>query len=247
MPAEVPRCVPSVLLPSLEWARRPIVSGARETIDPPGRSNESWRLTTEPDDRELVKRCKAGDQEAFKELVERYRDVVFGLITRTTLNPARSEELAQEAFLRVYRGLPYFRGEARLTTWIYRIVANLCIEERGRRAVVAVSLDEVDEHQQPRIQPGGPDRAFSDFELRDRLATAMHRLSPRYRFLIAAHYLKDVRYEDLADALGVPLGTVKTQLHRARHQLRGLLERQRLESSRPAASGRPGREGTGSG
>ena len=103
-------------------------------------------------------RCQAGDQEAFRELVERYRDVVFGLITRTTRDPARSEELAQEAFLRVYRGLPHFRGEARLATWIYRIVANLCTEERGRRsavAVSAVSIDEVDENQQPRIQLGG--------------------------------------------------------------------------------------------
>ena len=123
---------------------------------------------TELGDRELVKRCQGGDQEAFRDLVERYRDVVFGLITRTTRDPARSEELAQEAFLRVYRGLPHFRGEARLVTWIYRIVANLCIEERGRRPADTMSLDEVDEHQQPRIQPSGPDREFSDLELRDR-------------------------------------------------------------------------------
>ena len=193
-------------------------------------------------------RCQAGDQAAFRELVERYRDVVFGLITRTTRDPARSEELAQEAFLRVYRGLPHFRGEARLATWIYRIVANLCTEERGRRsadAVLAVSIDEVDEHQQPRFQLGGPDRAFSDLELRERLDKAMRQLSPRYRLLIAAHYLKGVRYEDLADALGVPLGTVKTQLHRARRQLRVLLEGQRLEPSRPAAGRGPGMEGAG--
>ncbi len=129
-------------------------------------------------------------------------------------------------------------------------MANLCTEERGRRNVVTmsvVSIDEVDEHQQPRIQLGGPDRAFSDLELRERLDRAIRQLSPRYRLLIAAHYLEGVRYEDLADALGVPLGTVKTQLHRARRQLRVLLEGQRLESSRPAASSGPGMEGAGGG
>src|SRR6476659_2856941 len=91
-------------------------------------------------ERELVERCRSGDERAFEELVESYKTLVFALIARTVQDGARAEDLAQEVFIRVHRGLPYFRGEARLSTWIYRIVANVCVQEQGRP--VAVSLDD---------------------------------------------------------------------------------------------------------
>src|ERR1041385_1769424 len=78
-------------------------------------------------ERELVERCRSGDEHAFQELVENYKNLVFALIARTVQDRSRAEDLSQEVFLRVHRGLPYFRGEARLTTWIYRIVANVCL------------------------------------------------------------------------------------------------------------------------
>src|SRR5439155_21772445 len=113
------------------------------------------------------------------------------------------------------------RGEARLSTWIYRIVANVCVQEHGRP--VPASLD--DEKMGREVRAARSiDRRFGDFELRDRLEKAIARLPPHYRLVIAAHYLEGVRYEDLADALQIPLGTVKTQLHRAKQQLRRLLE-----------------------
>src|ERR687887_1419779 len=84
------------------------------------------------DERELVERCRSGDENAFQELVERYKDLVFALIARTVQDRSRAEDLAQDVFLRVHRGLPYFRGEARLSTWIYRIVVNVCAQERAR-------------------------------------------------------------------------------------------------------------------
>jgi RNA polymerase sigma-70 factor (ECF subfamily) len=169
----------------------------------------------------LVERCRSGDESAFRELVDRYKDLVFGLIARTVLDRSRAEDLAQEVFFRIHRGLPYFRGESRLSTWIYRIVANVCAQEHGRSAP-AVSLD--DERTPPRVQPSSTDRQFGDLELRDRLEKAIARLPANYRLLVAAHYLEGVRYEDLAEALELPLGTVKTQLHRAKQQLRRLLE-----------------------
>jgi RNA polymerase sigma-70 factor, ECF subfamily len=170
-------------------------------------------------ERALVERCRSGDESAFQELVDRYKGLVFALIARTVQDRSRAEDLAQEVFLRVHRGLPYFRGEARLSTWMYRIVANVCVQEPGRPA--ALSLD--DARAAPVI-PSASDRQFGDFELRDRLEKAIARLPPHYRLLVAAHYLDGVRYEDLADALGLPLGTVKTQLYRAKHQLRRMLE-----------------------
>src|SRR5262245_46718013 len=170
-------------------------------------------------ERELVERCRRGDERAFQELIDQYKNLVFALIARTTQDRARAEDLAQDVFLRIHRGLPYFRGEARLSTWIYRIVANVCLQDQARPRSAEFSLDEGE-----RPAPSAPDRQFADLELRDRLEKAIARLSPNYRLLVAAHYLDGVRYEDLAEALELPLGTVKVQLYRAKQQLRRLLE-----------------------
>lgn len=166
-------------------------------------------------ERELVERCRRGDERAFQELVDSYKNLVFGLIARTVQDRSRAEDLAQEVFLRVHRGLPYFRGEARLSTWIYRIVANVCLQEADRRAALPLEA--------ARPSAGG-DRQFGDLELKDRLEKAIARLPANYRLLVAAHYVNGVQYQDLAEALQLPLGTVKTQLYRAKRQLRHLLE-----------------------
>ena len=176
----------------------------------------------DPSERELVERCRSGDEGAFQELVDRYKDLVFALIARTVQDRARAEDLAQDVFLRVHRGLPYFRGEARLSTWMYRIVVNVCAQEQGR--AVPLSIDDEQVRSQVTTSTASRDRQFGDLELRDRLEKAIARLPPNYRLVIAAHYLEGVQYEELAEAMHVPLGTIKTQLHRAKQQLRRLLE-----------------------
>jgi RNA polymerase sigma-70 factor (ECF subfamily) len=170
-------------------------------------------------ERTLVERCRTGDEHAFQELVDSYKTLVFALIARTVQDRGRAEDLAQEVFLRMHRGLPYFRGEARLSTWIYRIVANVCLPEHGRPVPVSLDDAQVDAKATVRV-----DRQFGDLELKDRLEKAVARLPLHYRLVIAAYYLEGMRYEDLAEALQLPLGTVKTQLHRAKQQLRRLLE-----------------------
>jgi RNA polymerase sigma-70 factor (ECF subfamily) len=170
-------------------------------------------------DEELVSRCKDGSDEAFAELVRRYRNLVFGLIVRTVGDRQRAEDLSQEVFLRVYRGLPYFRGAARLSTWLYRIVINVCLQDRSSPERLDVTLDE-----RRAQQLDSRDETAASFELRDRLGKALARLPAPQRLLIAAHYLKGVQYEELAEAFGMPLGTVKTHLYRAKRQLRVLLE-----------------------
>src|SRR5215831_6418435 len=106
---------------------------------------------TPADERALVERCRAGEERAFQELVDRYKDLVFALVARTVQDRARAEELAQDVFLRVHRGLPYFRGEARLSTWIYRIAVNVCAQERTdrqtRERATQISLDDPDARQ----------------------------------------------------------------------------------------------------
>ena len=171
-------------------------------------------------ERDLVERCRRGDEGAFQELVEEHRSLVFALIARVIPDRSRTEDAAQDVFLRMYRGLPYFRGESRLSTWIYRIVANVCAQESARRPA-PTSLD--DDRARP-VVPAVADRQFSDLELRERLEKAIARLPSNQRLLVAAHYLEGIRYEDLAEALDIPMGTVKTHLYRAKQQLRRLLE-----------------------
>jgi RNA polymerase sigma-70 factor, ECF subfamily len=155
-------------------------------------------VSEELDERALIERCRTGDDTAFGELVERYKNLVYGLVYRLVADRTQVDDLAQDVFLKVHRGLPYFRGEARLSTWIYRIVQNVCFEARVKRQT-AVSLDG------PVDKDGGHRRI-------------------QYRLLIAAHYLDGVQYEALAESMDMPLGTVKTHLYRAKRRLREILE-----------------------
>ncbi len=172
---------------------------------------------------ELVERCRHGDETAFRELVDQYKGLVFALVARSVPNRARAEELAQDVFLKVHRGLRYFRGDARLSTWIYRITVNVLSQERPDLATA--SLDEIKPGEtEPRQRPATHDRAFADLALKDRLGKAIERLPIQYQVLVNGHYLKGLQYDELAEALNLPMGTVKTHLHRAKRQLRHLLE-----------------------
>jgi RNA polymerase sigma-70 factor, ECF subfamily len=180
-------------------------------------------MIDEFDEQALIQRCRSGtDDAAFGELVAHYKDLVYGMVLRLAPDRSQADDLAQEVFLKIHRGLPYFRGEARLSTWIYRIVMNACSQAR-RRPRAEVPLDRGPDR--PPFDPGRADAAFADLELRDRLDKAIAQLPEHYRFLIAAHHLRGVQYEALAEALDVPIGTVKTHLHRAKRQLRELLSK----------------------
>jgi RNA polymerase sigma-70 factor (ECF subfamily) len=166
----------------------------------------------------LLARCRAGSEAAFGELVDHHKNFVFAVILRSTRDPAHAEDLAQEVFIRMYRGLPHFRGDSRLTTWIYRIVRNICVEDSKRRHSTQ-SLNDMPENR----EPGTIDPQFRDIELHDRLSKAMEQLSEQSRLIVAAHYFGGRQYEQIAEDMDMPLGTVKTHLHRAKRRLRELL------------------------
>ena len=182
-------------------------------------------------DRALIERCQAGDEAAFRELVDQYKGLVFRMIAGSVADRSHVEDLAQEVFLRVHRGLPYFRGDARLSTWICRIVMNVCADARSTRAR-ELSLDDEDKHAAVQAAMASTDRVFGDLELRDRLGKALARLPERARLLISLHYFGGRGYEEMAAECGIPLGTVKTELHRAKRRLRELLTPQSGEGSR---------------
>ena len=137
------------------------------------------------DERELIERCRSGDDTAFAELVDRYKDLVYGLIYRMVPDRGVADDLSQEVFLKVHRGLPYFRGEARLSTWVFRIVQNVCLQARSGRRPDA-SLDSA--RQTAAREHGSIDGAFGRFEDRDRLDKALAQLPPNYRCW-SSHYV----------------------------------------------------------
>lgn len=175
-------------------------------------------------DRDLVNRCRSGSDAAFRELVDTHKKMVFAIISRSIADRSLVEDLAQDAFVRVHRGLRSFRGDARLSTWICRIAVNVCADAR-QHAPRELSLDA--------IAPGAPpppavivaDPAYVQLELRDRVAKGLAQLPERSRLVISMHYFAGRGYEEIAEALHVPLGTVKTHLHRAKRELREILER----------------------
>lgn len=176
-------------------------------------------------DRDLVHRCRgSGGETAFRELVDRYKAMVFTIVSRSTGEPNRVEDLAQDVFIRVHRGLRDFRGDARLSTWICRIAMNVCADAR-QRPRPEVSLDAAPAGAPPPPATVVWDPSFAALELRDRVAKGMALLSERSRLVLTLHYFAGREYEEIADALQVPLGTVKTHLHRAKQELREILER----------------------
>ena len=179
-------------------------------------------------DAELVARARRGDEAAFEQLVLRHQRYAFNLAYRVTGNYAEAEDVTQEAFVRAWRGLPGFRGQARFATWLYRIVYNLCLNRLPRLRRELLQAEPLEE------AVVNPDPAPPDvFEVQERLAflhDELNRLPAKYRLVLTLRYLQDLSYAEIAAALDVPMGTVKTHLHRAR---RLLTERLRRCEERP--------------
>ena len=178
-------------------------------------------------DEELARRCRSRDHAAFTQLVDRYKDRIFWLVRRMVGSPD-DEDLTQEVFLRVYRALPDFEGRSSFKTWIYRIAHNLCVSElkkRGRRGE-HLSLEEEGEEKVHWLLPEGRPELEQQIEQRDVSATVrtmIERLPGKYRMVLTLFYLEQARYHEIAEIMRIPMGTVKTYIHRARLRLRDLV------------------------
>jgi len=172
----------------------------------------------------FLERLRAGDAQAFEELVASHQHRVFGVALRMLGSAAEAEEIAQEAFLRAHRSLPEFRGDARLSTWLYAIVSRLCLNRlaSGDRKAVRHGEEILLRVADPR---GGPDAGAERGELEAALHRAIAELSEERRVVVILRDLEGLSYEDIAVALGIELGTVRSRLHRARLDLKDKLER----------------------
>jgi RNA polymerase sigma-70 factor (ECF subfamily) len=191
------------------------------------RSKGRQQLLSELSDEELVIRCRRHDHEAFAEIVDRYKHKVHWLVRRM-VGSAESEDLTQEVFLRAYEAMPGLRDAGTFRTWLYRIAHNLCLNEikkRGRRGD-HLSLEEEGEEKVHWLLPEPRPGLEEDIERHDLsryVRGLVEQLPLPYRTVITLFYIQQARYEEIADIMGIPLGTVKTHLHRARLRLRDLV------------------------
>jgi RNA polymerase sigma-70 factor (ECF subfamily) len=189
-------------------------------------------------DEELVRRTLAGDRGAFGILVERHQRRAYNLALRMLGGEDDARDATQEAFLTALRKLASFRGDAAFSTWLHRVTVNACYDllRRSARAPLTARGDE------PRPEPGppAPDHAEATAASVD-LHRALLRLPPDHRAVLVLHDVQDLSYEEVARVLGVPVGTVKSRLHRARVALGRELRGEPAERGAPPGSSEEGR------
>src|SRR5579875_254890 len=181
--------------------------------------------SAEQDDALLVAASKRGDQEAFALLVQRYQRRVFNLVFGMLQQYEEASEITQEAFLAAWQGLPAFRGEARFSTWLHRIAYNCALkqlEQRRRDKALQAAMEA------ERLVGGGGERhADAIIESHARQALVHEQLSQlpaKYRIVLILRHLQEMTYEEMAEILTMPIGTIKTHLFRARNLLKERLE-----------------------
>ena len=175
---------------------------------------------------EAVVAAQEGDEQAFAAIVEHYRQAVFALAWRMTHDATRAEDLAQEVFLRLWRKLDQFDPSRPLRPWLMRLATNTCINLLKRKRLPTVSIHrEPDEGdwREPAADEPLADEAAEKGELLDRLEAAIAELPDAYRVVVTLRHVQDLSYEEISQALGCPLGTVKVRLFRARERLRTLM------------------------
>jgi RNA polymerase sigma-70 factor (ECF subfamily) len=178
----------------------------------------------------LIDECLRGDTAAFGELVHRYQERLYNTVYRLVDNAEDAQDVVQEAFLNAYQSLDRFNRDSRFFTWLYRIAINTAIslkrKQRGGRSIEArrngnggLEPPDVSAFSQP-------GHALEQAEEEHRIQAALNRLSPEHRAVLVLKDIEGQKYEQMAEILQVPIGTIRSRLHRARAELRELLERE---------------------
>jgi len=172
-------------------------------------------------DTERVRRTLRGDTEAFSELVNLHQHAVYNLAYRFMRDATLAEDMAQETFLKAFRLLKGFRGDCAFSTWLYRVTCSVCLTElkRQRRRAEAPLTPTQGEAARATHQP-----SLEQAETAERIRRCVTKLPERYATVVTLYYFQGVSYDEIAEIMKIPLGTLKTWMHRARNQLRKLVE-----------------------
>ncbi len=172
--------------------------------------------------REVLK----GDQNAYGEIVELYKDKVFQLCYRMLGNHHEAEDIAQEAFIRAYVNIARFNMELKFSTWIYRIATNLCIDRIRKKKpdfyldAEVSGTDGLTMYSQVAAETNLPEEDLESIELQEAIQRAISKLPEKYRTVIVLKYIEELSLNEISEILDMPLGTVKTRIHRGRESLR---------------------------
>lgn len=208
------------------------------TIQQYAHQSEVERMSTKAQevamDRILVDRFKKGDEAAFNEMVSRYWDRIYTMVNQLLRNSQDAEEVTQDAFIRAHRGLVNFRGDAAFSTWLYQIATNLARNRYWywwrRKRDHTISFDQPVSHDSETTlqelipaEVETPEDATVTQEFVSRIAEGMEKLGAKHREILVLRNIKNLSYEEIAQILGISVGTVKSRIARARESLRAQL------------------------
>ena len=174
-------------------------------------------------DEQLMLALKQGDRQALNGLVDRYRDRIVAFAYRMTGCADSAQDMAQETFVRVYKGARTFQDNGRFSPWLYKIATNVCLSEYARKTKVAVSLDTGGLEAMQDTGPSVQDTAMNMVDA-DRVQCSLSALNEDHRNVLVMHIFQGLTYVEIGQALGIPTGTVKSRLFYAIRKLRGLVD-----------------------
>jgi RNA polymerase sigma-70 factor (ECF subfamily) len=191
-------------------------------------------------DQDLIALARSGSEKAYRELLDRYQRPVFSLIYRMVRDRELAEDLSQETFIKVFNHLDRYNPTYKFSSWIFKIASNLAIDALRKKEIKTVSLDgsrhaeTADEAESTRItvesKDESPEERLEAKELGREIEQAIGELRSEYRTAILLRHVEGRPYEEIAEIMGIPLGTVKTYIHRARGELRETLAHLRIEA-----------------
>jgi RNA polymerase sigma-70 factor (ECF subfamily) len=171
-------------------------------------------------ERELVQKALAGDERAFRKMLESHYTLIYSVVRGVAGQGAETDDIVQEVFIKIFRALGDFRGESRLSTWIYRIARNEALNAMDRRQPQVIPIEDCME-----LPDSGesPEESLRRRMSGKRLERFMERLDEHQRVAIELRYAGEKSYEEIADAMGIPIGTVKTYIYRAKLSLKRMM------------------------
>ncbi len=187
---------------------------------------ESWTAILSDPLADLVSRAQRGDRAALGDLIAQTQDRVYNLAYRILGNPQEAEDLTQEVYVRVWRALPRFRGESKFTTWLHTVATNACLNrKRALRRRLDAQLDAEGALDDIATPEEGPAQETMHRDEHARLWELVERLPDKYRLVLTLFYQQQLSYQEIAQVLALPLGTVKAHLNRARNALAASLKK----------------------
>jgi RNA polymerase sigma-W factor len=201
----------------------------------PAASPKRRKSQVKEEDILLIERCRGGDEAAYRALLKKYDSAVFSICFRMVRNREEARDLAQDVFIKVFRMLDRYNPTYAFSSWLFKITANLCIDAIRKKRVTVHSIDEPVEQEggtmtrQYEAAVRNPEETVIDREHGAMIAKAVEKLPEHYRIIILLRHQEQLAYEEIAEVLRIPLGTVKARIHRAREMLKVRLRRMGVE------------------